>query len=224
MLASLRATRAAGIAALAAMLVLAAPASGFLRRASDRSEGNSAPTGVIAAVAHHRHRHRGHVAGLCLNADASAVSASRQTMRVAVVCLVNEQRAAHGLPPLRASAQLTRSAQSWSDEMVASGTFSHASDFARRISNDGYNWAAVGENIATGFSTPRAVVTAWLADAGHCQNILNPLYRDLGVGINRHPVAGAATGPATWTQDFGLRLFQPPAASDWRPANGCPYG
>jgi uncharacterized protein YkwD len=145
-------------------------------------------------------------------------------MRVAVLCLINEQRAAHGLPPLRASAQLNRSAQGWSDEMVARGTFSHGSEFARRISNAGYDWAAAGENIATGFSTPSAVVRAWMADAGHCQNILNPLYGDLGVGINRHPVAGAASGPATWTQDFGLSIFQSPAAHDWRPANGCPYG
>lgn len=145
-------------------------------------------------------------------------------MRVAVRCLVNEQRAAHGLPPLRSSPQLTRSAQGWSDEMVASGMFGHGSDFARRISNEGYNWAAAGENIATGFSTPRAVLTAWMADPPHCQNILSPLYRDLGVGINSHPVAGAASDPATWTQDFGLSVSQSPAASDWRPANGCPYG
>jgi uncharacterized protein YkwD len=108
--------------------------------------------------------------------------------------------------------------------MVARGTFSHGSDFAGRISDAGYDWAEAGENIATGFPTPRAVLRAWMADPLHCQNILNPSYRDLGVGVNGHPVAGAASGPATWTQDFGLSMFQSPPASNWGPANGCPYG
>jgi uncharacterized protein YkwD len=221
-----RASRSAGAAALAAILVLAPPASASsLKRASIRSRSSAAPTGVVSlAGAHHRHHHHGHVAQVCLNANTPAASASRQAVRDAVLCLVNKQRAALGLPPLRASAQLTRSAQGWSDEMVASGTFSHGSDVAGRITDAGYDWAAVGENIATGLPTARAVVRAWMTSAAHCQNILNPLYRDLGVGINGHPVAGAASGPATWTQDFGLSVFQSPPASNWRPANGCPYG
>jgi uncharacterized protein YkwD len=145
-------------------------------------------------------------------------------MRDAVRCLVNQQRAAHGLPPLRASAQLTRAAQGWSNEMVARQRLSHGSDFAGRISAAGYNWAEAGENIATGFATPRAVVRAWMADAIHCRNILNPSYRDLGVGVNGHPVAGAASAPATWTEDLGLTMFQSPPATNWGPADGCPYG
>jgi uncharacterized protein YkwD len=225
MLASLGATRAAGVAALAAMLVLAAPASAsFLRRASNRSGENGAPTGVTSAGSQHRRPHGGHAARVCLNAKTPAVSVSRQAMRIAVLCLVNEQRAAHGLPPLRDSAQLTRSAQGWSDEMVASGMFSHG-----RISRGGSatrgtpgpRWARTSRLA----SQHRARSSrAWMADARHCHNILNPSYRDLGVGINGHPVAGAASGPATWTQDFGLSIFQTPAAHDWRLANGCPYG
>jgi uncharacterized protein YkwD len=224
MLVSLRATRSAGVAALMATLALATPASASgLRRGSIRSVRNAPLTGAISARSHRR-RHRAQATRVCPNANTSAVSASTQAMGAAVLCLVNKERATHGLPRLRASTELTRSAQAWSDEMVASGAFGHAPDFEARISNEGYDWAAVGENIATGFPTPRAVVTAWMADVGHCQNILTPLYRDLGVGINRQPVVGAATGPATWTQDFGLRAFQSPAASDWRPATGCPYG
>src|SRR5450759_4219675 len=103
MFAYLRATSVAGVAVLAAMLVLAARAP----------------------------------AAACPNADTVAASASKQAMRDAVRCLVNKQRVAHGLPPLRASARLTRSAQGWSDEMVASRTFSHGTDFAARISDAG---------------------------------------------------------------------------------------
>ena len=224
MLTSSRAICATGVAALAAMLLLTAPGSAKLRRrGGNRSDGNHAPTGVFARESRHRRRHRGRAAGTCLNANTHAVSASESVMRAAVLCLVNQQRAAHGLPPLRASAQLNHSAQAWSDEMVASGRFIHGANFARRIGDAGFDWAAVGENIATGFSTPSAVVRAWMADVGHCQNILDPSYRELGIGINRRPVAGAARGPATWTEDFGLGMFQSPAAHNWRPADGCPY-
>ena len=42
-----------------------------------------------------------------------------------------------------------------------------------------------------------------MASAGHCQNILNPTYRDVGTGVNRHPVGGFAIGPRH--VDAGLR-------------------
>jgi uncharacterized protein YkwD len=225
MFANLRATSAAGVAGLLAMLVLAARASAISPEPVGIQSATSAvPTGALSASVRRTLRPGGHVAEACLNANAAAASAPRQAMRDAVRCLVNEQRAAHGLPPLHASAQLTRSAQGWSDEMVARRMFSHGSNFAGRISDAGYTWTQAGENIATGLPTPRAVVRAWMADPMHCQNILNPSYRDLGVGVNGHHVAGAASGSGTWTQDFGLRMFRSPAASNWGPANGCPYG
>jgi uncharacterized protein YkwD len=226
MFAYLSATRMAAVAGLVAMLVLPARASASSVEPVGIDSATSAVTTSVFSVASVRHtvQPSGHVAEACPNANAVAAAAPRQAMRDAVRCLVNKQRAAHGLPPLRASAQLTRAAQGWSDEMVGRRTFSHGSDFAGRISNAGYDWAAAAENIATGLATPRAVVRAWMADPIHCQNILNPSYRDLGVGVNGHPVAGAASAPATWTQDFGLSMFQSPPANNWGPASGCPYG
>lgn len=225
MLANSRATRSAGAASLVAMLVLVSPApASSLQLPSVGSVGGAAATGVASlGTVRQTHRHRGYVAQLCPNANAAASSAPRQAIRDAVLCLLNNQRAAHGLPPLRASAPLTRAAQGWSDEMVASRTFGHGSDFAGRISNAGYAWASAAENIATGLRTARAVIKAWMADAIHCQNMLSPVYRDVGVGINGHPVAGAASGPATWTEDFGLSFSESPPASNWAAANGCPY-
>jgi uncharacterized protein YkwD len=81
-----------------------------------------------------------------------------------------------------------------------------------------------GENIASGFDTPNDVVTAWMASRDHCHNILDPLFADVGTGINPNPVSAVASGPATWTQDFGLKLLRKPASHNWAPANGCPYG
>ena len=162
-------------------------------------------------------------AGTCPNANAVVGRASIQALRTAVVCLINQQRTSRQLPPLRASRLLDRSAQRWTNAMVASDVFSHGTNFAARISAVGYVWRTAGENIATGFQTPRSVVNAWMASTGHCQNILNPTYGNVGTGISAHPVRGWATGAGTWTQDFALSMFKSPPSASWGPADGCPY-
>src|SRR5205085_6155391 len=108
-----------------------------------------------------------------------ATKAPVQTMDAAVVCLVNQQRARHGLPALTEQSQLGGAAQHWSDWMVSAGQFTHGVDFAGRISAAGYVFKAAGENIATGVPTPSAVVQAWMHRAEHCRNILTPTYRDI---------------------------------------------
>jgi uncharacterized protein YkwD len=146
-------------------------------------------------------------------------------MRSAVLCLVNRERTTRGLPRLAASRQLNRSAQGWTGTMVRTGKFTHGARnaFAKRIRATGYDWRAVGENIATGYPTPRAVVAGWMASTGHCQNILSPSFRDIGIGEVGAPVRSYASGPATWTQDFGLRMGRSAPSRNQRPMNGCPY-
>ncbi len=159
----------------------------------------------------------------CPHAGTPATKASTSSMRQAVLCLVNHERTSRGLPKLHGSRRLNRSAQKWTDHMVATGAFSHGSDFGARITATGYHWRTAGENIATGFPTPRAVVRAWMASQGHCENILDPSFRDLGVGISRHPVGRYASRPSTWTQDFGLPANRGVPSHNQRPARGCPY-
>jgi uncharacterized protein YkwD len=178
------------------------------------------------AVTHHSRRHRksrAHVASGCANARTPAVAASDTEMRNAVVCLINEQRAKRHLPPLRASPRLDRSAQEWTNAMVARRAFTHGSDFSARITAVGFVWSAAAENIATGYPTPRAVVDGWMASTGHCENILGPMYADVGTGLSRHPVRGFASGEATWTQDFGLPMGHHAPSGNTGPASHCPY-
>jgi uncharacterized protein YkwD len=182
---------------------------------------------ATATTAHHRsaRRHRAHsgLAGNCANANAVVGRAPAQALRRAVVCLVNQARAAHSLPALHESVLLDRSAQRWTSSMIASDVFSHGTNFASRISAAGYVWRAAGENIATGFATPRSVVRAWMASAGHCQNILNPQYRNVGTGVSPRAVRGFASGAGTWTQDFALGMHSSPPSSNSGPMDGCPY-
>ncbi len=99
-------------------------------------------------------------------------------------------------PPLALDARLTRAAQLHSLDMQTSGTFSHTGSDGRtladRVNAQGYTWRRIGEDIASGFSTSQAVVQAWLKSPGHCTNIMDPQFQDLGAGV-----AGSY-----WTLDF----------------------
>ena len=158
----------------------------------------------------------------CRNAGRPATSTPRAVLRAAVVCLINAERTSRGLPPLRTNQRLNRSAQSWTAHLVRTHTFTHGHDFAARISAAGFDWATAGENIATGFETPRQVVHGWMASAGHCRNILDPQFAWVGTGVSPRSTGPAAWG-ATWTQDFGLLRGSPAPSGDWAPSAGCPY-
>jgi uncharacterized protein YkwD len=158
----------------------------------------------------------------CANADTPADSASVDALREAVVCLVNQQRTARGIPALNASSKLDRAAQGWTNSMVASGRFEHG-NFTGRFDAVHYDWQSAGENIATGYATPRRAVAAWMASPDHCRNVLDPSFRDIGTGERYAPVRGWASGPATWTQDFGLQMSQSARSRNRGPASGCPY-
>jgi uncharacterized protein YkwD len=159
----------------------------------------------------------------CPNADTPATSGPVDPMRAAMVCLINQQRNARGLPSLRDSSQLNGSAQGWSQTMVATGNFDHGANFTARISGTGYDWQLVGENIATGYPTPQSVVDAWMTSQDHCRNILDPSFRDLGIGVTDAPIVSLDTDASTWTADFGLLMSQSAPSRNGGPQNGCPY-
>ena len=159
----------------------------------------------------------------CAGAHRAIAHTFRAELQRAVVCLINRQRRRHGLPRLRENQRLNRSAQGWTNVMVSHRDFSHGADFSARISAVGFDWSNVGENIATGYTTPAAVVRAWMASKGHCQNILNPQYRYVGTGVSDRSIAGHSSLAGTWTQDFGLLMGQHALSGNWGPAEGCPY-
>ena len=122
--------------------------------------------------------------------------------------LVNNARAAGHqcgntfYPPVAAvtwNTTLTAAAQKHSDYMNNTGNFSHTgengSNAGDRITAEGYNWMTYGENIADGYPTEEAVIQAWLESEGHCKNIMNGEYKEMGV----------ATSGTYWTQVFGTQ-------------------
>lgn len=166
-----------------------------------------------ARAASSRHR--------CHDAHVPITAGRPGEMRRAVLCLVNRERRLHHLPRLIASRRLDRSAQRWTDVMVRSDEFSHGAAFMNRITAVGFDWSTVGENIATGFRTPVAVVRAWMRSPGHCANILDPAYREVGTGLAARRIPRASSLLGTWTQDFGRLMSQRPLSRDYAPARAC---
>jgi uncharacterized protein YkwD len=86
-------------------------------------------------------------------------------------------------------------------DMATNNYFDHTSLDGRqlgdRVTNSGFSWHAVGENIARGAATPSEVVKRWLKSPGHRANILKCTFTHIGVGE-----APGSKGPY-WTQDFG---------------------
>lgn len=115
-----------------------------------------------------------------------------------VLELVNQERAAYGLAPLTLDATLCQYARVKSQDMHDSRYFDHnsptyGSPFAM-MRQFGITYASAGENIAMGYFTPEAVVSAWMNSSGHRANILSASYTRLGVGY-------VADG-GYWTQWF----------------------
>lgn len=97
---------------------------------------------------------------------------------------VNDERVARGEAPLPWSDELAERAAAWSDEMAASGNFTHSSSEFRTPPG----WSGAGENIAfgSGGQTARAGHRhqGLMHSQGHRNNILQPGYDAIGIGIS----------------------------------------
>ncbi|NIW46693.1 MAG: hypothetical protein GWN30_18645 [Gammaproteobacteria bacterium] len=103
-----------------------------------------------------------------------------------VIELINQEREKEGLKPLTEQAQLTQAARLHSEDMACNKFFSHDSPTSgnvdTRVTDQGYQYSAIGENIAGGYDTPSSVVEGWMDSTGHRANILNGSFTQIGVG------------------------------------------
>jgi uncharacterized protein YkwD len=91
-------------------------------------------------------------------------------------------------PPLSLNPALARAALAHSGDMASKHYFSHqardGSYVWDRATLAGYTWHIVGENIASGINTAEEAVAGWLESPGHCANIMNPVYTEMGVAYS----------------------------------------
>jgi uncharacterized protein YkwD len=132
--------------------------------------------------------------------------------RRATLCLLNRERRLRHLRPLRVDRHLERAAQAYSKEMAARDFFEHVApdgtNPTARVTAAGYGLAhVIGENLGWGSDVagePAAMVDGWMHSPGHRANILQPAYREIGIGIvPAAPKKGVEGAAATYTTDFG---------------------
>ena len=99
---------------------------------------------------------------------------------------------------------LQKAASEHSADMAQNNYFSHDSlngkTMGQRLLDAGYSYSAAAENIAAGDTSVESVVTRWLNSPGHCVNMMNPVYRDVGVACVRNDAAAYGN---YWTMDLG---------------------
>ncbi|BFN33010.1 hypothetical protein VHTUMSATKI_32050 [Vibrio harveyi] len=61
-----------------------------------------------------------------------------------------------------------------------SHTGSNGSTLSSRVNATGYAWSRLGENVARGQRSIDAVMNSWLSSEGHCLNIMNADFDQMG--------------------------------------------
>ena len=144
--------------------------------------------------------------------DAVAGRDSDSRVRARVVELVNYARSESRrcgserfapAPPLAVSRQLNDAAAEHARDMARKRFFDHqgtdGSQPRDRVLRAGYLSRLTGENIALGPESAEEVVAGWLASPGHCANMMDARFQDIGVSV----AMGRKRGQIYWVQDFG---------------------
>jgi uncharacterized protein YkwD len=201
--------RPAALATFASLLALSACGGG----GSDAGAGTSGMSGSTGSTG--SNGSTGSTGGTSSTTAGNRLTCNLTNFQADMLAAVNARRRAGATcgangnfpaaPDLVWNAQLTQAAASHSDDMVANNFFSHTgstgSTLGTRVTAAGYAWRGVGENIAAGQTTVTQVVDGWMKSDGHCANLMNASYKDIGVAC----VSGTASNTyrTYWTQDFG---------------------
>jgi uncharacterized protein YkwD len=144
-----------------------------------------------------------------VNAQGEQVAAN------AIVCLVNQTRASHGLPALRVDADLAEAARKHSADMARRDYFSHTTPAGRTLSDrardadyfEPGDELKLGEDLGWGSgdkARPEWIVGAWLDSPPHRRILLSPDYGELGVGVVDDAPKPTQLPGATYTMDLGV--------------------
>jgi uncharacterized protein YkwD len=102
------------------------------------------------------------------------------------------------------NAQLTSAAFGHSSDMASRNYFSHTSADGRsmvdRVEATGYDWSSLGENIGGGQRSVDEIVAGWMRSEGHCANLMNPRFTEMGMACARNE---SSTYALYWTQNLG---------------------
>jgi uncharacterized protein YkwD len=125
-----------------------------------------------------------------------------------MLALVNRDRTARGLWPVRLDRRLAEVARAHSREMASTGTVAHQSprtgSVLERLQSARLQVAFVGENVARDFSAA-AAERGLMSSPGHRSNIVDPRMTEVGIGVARGQDQGGVV-PLFFTQIFTFGL------------------
>ncbi|MCX7213675.1 MAG: CAP domain-containing protein [Burkholderiales bacterium] len=108
---------------------------------------------------------------------------------------------------LKWQAQAEQAALTQAQYLQQNNLFTHdgagGSTVGSRLTATGYVWQSVGENIAAGFPDLETTVKGWFDSEGHCANLMNAAFTDLGVA----GVLGSSTN--SYKTYWGMVLARP---------------
>lgn len=108
-----------------------------------------------------------------------------------IIEAVNDERSAARLARLTVDSRLAQAARVHASNMARLQRLSHTlpgattSTLVSRVTDVGYSYSALAENIAYGPVAVEPLVDGWMRSPGHRENILNPAYTETGVGVAR---------------------------------------
>ena len=132
--------------------------------------------------------------------------------RAEILRLVNQERQSRGLDPVVWNQTLEDEATEYACEMIQYDFFAHVnratgSTLTTRAADSGYDFWIIGENLAGGQRSPAEAINDWMNSPCHRENILNPAFTELGVGVR----SGGDYG-FYWVQEFGRPFSTTPYA------------
>jgi uncharacterized protein YkwD len=154
----------------------------------------------------------------CADATLRPTKENLERIRAATLCLLNAERADHGLPALRANKRLTRAAKAYSARMVRRRFFAHVCPQGSTLKsrarsakylNKSVRDYSLGENLAWGSgsrSTPKSIVRGWMRSSAHRDVILDGRFEDVGVGVAPGAPRKLRGRAGTYTAEFGYRI------------------
>ena len=105
------------------------------------------------------------------------------------VALANQERKGRNIPELTVSPTLEQAAALKLSDMEKNGYFAHTSpagltpwSFMDKV---GYGYRYAGENLAIHYTDPGSEHVAWMKSEKHCQNILDPQFREIGIAVKK---------------------------------------
>jgi hypothetical protein len=114
----------------------------------------------------------------------------------------NSARIQNGVSPLNLNSQLNAAAQASANDMAARNYWSHNTPEGNPpwvwVSDQGYSYQKLGQNLAAGFTDEQSTIDGWMASPPHRANMLDPDYVDVGFGSANNPdYTSAGGGPMT---------------------------